>query len=183
MRHGKPTTDVHHSGISFAEFYAYLIKTIDPGLDQDYDLSNEIPPVEVILHSQAQRCRETAELIKNRVSNKLAYFGEIDNLVNEIEFSGSILSHDEFYSKKRRELILKRWFYGENMESLTNSIQRIRRLLFLLQRSHYNRIMIVTHGIYMGLFQLYLERKEINLESLFQLERFGYGQIICKHLQ
>lgn len=161
MRHGP--TEMNYYDLSYNDFMDLMLHKKDPKLKNDpcVDLSELPNDIEIIFHSPAQRSLQTANIARDTHNHSAIISKECDSLIAEVKFSRKILSKNEYESngglKGCREIILERWFDGENVESFQASWERAKKLhQFLLNRQETN-ILIITHGWYLRLLKLLFE--------------------------
>lgn len=153
-----------------------------------YQIYNPPCDIDAIFHSPSARTRHTAKLIKNCLPRKV-YIGASQKInLAEVKFSENILTEEEFKKgrglKGCRSLILQRWFDGTNKESIKDSINRLKKVVeYVLYKTPYENVLLVTHGWYMRIVYLYLEGLSINMKNLTKAPIAGYGQIFEYNIQ
>lgn len=116
--------------------------------------------VEVIIHSNLTRARETAEVIRELFSDSSISLKPTP-LLNEVRFSIKALATEEEYQKHGSDIVRKRFidhFIADKLlESREEIAKRIQGLLKLLNTQYQNkRVLCVSHSFFMKIFKIYL---------------------------
>jgi len=186
MRHGRALTNTDYENLNYDEFMNFMLKRHDPALHIERNEITIPVKVDVIYPSSSRRAKESAELIQCHLAHPPIIDDSLEELADEVEFAASILSKGEFEErgglKGCRDLILERWFNGENVESIEQSIERLNRLRDVLLKSKFSNILIITHGWYLRLVCLCYTNKEISLKNLRSVSRLNYGEVLRESL-
>ena len=169
LRHGKTSFD--YENCSYKEFQEMLVNGLHvPLLKRNPGINfKELPDkINLICHSPARRAVDTAEELKKHLNVEKI---ELLNCLHEVKFDKTIIQENEYTSiKDSRQPILTRWFYNQNeKESFEESLRRVKQIeLFLYNRSEKN-ILLVTHGWFLRLLNIYFAQKKLKDITLFDL--------------
>lgn len=220
MRHGYIDGGDEYEKLSYEDFMLHLLKSLNPKLINSINyidailikLSKFIPffkgnfdsgeykicfipqDIDVIFHSPSCRAIQTAKFIRKKLYNQPRIDSSLKQYLAEIKFSENILNKDEFERnngwKGCRQIVLKRWFKGENKESFLDSYERLKKLDEYIKKCPYKNILLVTHGMYLRLIYLFylqqlnidengnLIRDEETLEKLLRAPRLKCGGML-----
>ena len=188
MRHGRALKNTDYDGLNYEKFMDFMLKRIDPPLTNIHEIKNIPNNIDIIFHSASCRARQTAELIRNRLSPRPELNDSLHHLLEEVKFSEDIISKKEFDEYGGligcRDIILKRWVYGENSETFFDSYNRIVNLDKILRELPFKNILLITHGWYLRFIALFYENKlnfnnkKQTLENLQQAHIVQYGEIL-----
>lgn len=186
MRHGRALMNTDYEKLDYNEFMEFMLKKKDPGL---YREQHEIAipmEIDVIYPSPSQRAKESAELIQRNLANHPHIDHSLGELIDEVKFSESIISENEFKKRKGlkgcRKLVLERWYNGKNVETFQQSISRLNQLRSYLMLSESNNILIITHAWFLRLVYLFYGNKEMTLKNLLSAPRVNYGEVLRESL-
>lgn len=137
--------------------------------------------IEVIYHSPAKRSLETAEYIRETLNNKPRIDSSLSEELAEVRFDDKIVTKKEYKLlgglSGCRQLILRRWYYGKNVETLQDTLKRAEQIGKLLMSRPESKILVITHGWYLRLLFLYFNsHTSISFEDLIQVNPPGYGE-------
>jgi len=176
-------SDSNYHKLSYSKFMKLMLQKTDPTLARKNNCLNmiRIPrDIEVIYHSPTKRARQTAEYIKERLDNKPRVDSSLEKELAEVKFSKNILRKKEFENRDGlrgvRKIILKRWYEGENIETFEDSLLRVKELHKFLCQSKEKSIIIISHGWYLRLLELYFKRRKINFQELKKISPLKYGE-------
>ena len=181
MRHGKIKFDYKNCA------YDELIEMLSNGSKKKLDNENHginfesLPQsVELVCHSQAIRALETAKKLQEHLN-----VGSVEqlDLLNEVKFDKDIIDRTEYKSlEESRPLILKRWFNNQNKaESFDESKARARKIEEFLQNRQEISIILVTHGLFLRLLELYFvhgKQNNITLPDLLNVKPIALGEFV-----
>lgn len=180
MRHGK--INFNYENCTYDEFIEILSNGSQKGLAQKHSINFAAFPknIELICHSPAKRALETAEKINEHLN--VSKIQQLD-LLAEVNFDNNIISKKEYKSlEDSRPLILERWFDGTNKsESFEESILRIKKIEEFLQNRKERTIILVTHGWFLRLLELYFvknKREGIMLHDLLSVKPITLGKYV-----
>jgi hypothetical protein len=154
-----------------------------------YNIKKLPKHIDIIYYASNRRAKKTAELIFKYLESTVRIDGSLGHYLDEVKFDKKIISKKEFIDKGGmngcRPIILERWFRGIHSESFEDSLGRIRKLNDLIQKSPYQNILLITHGIIFRLIYLFYNRQiaidvdgklsEATLERLKMAPRLKYG--------
>jgi len=176
-------SDSNYQNLGYRKFMKFMLKKTDPPLAMRNICINlnAIPEnVEVIYHSPTKRAQQTAEYIKERLDNKPRVDSSLEKELAEVKFTKNILKKEEFKNREGlqgcRKIILKRWYEGENIETFEDSLSRVKELHKFLCQSKEKSILIISHGWYLRLLELYFKRRKINYQELKKISPLKYGE-------
>jgi broad specificity phosphatase PhoE len=187
IRHGRVFNNNDYENMNYNEFMNLMLKKVDPKLCKENHGITVIPmEVDVIYPSRSLRAKDSAELIQNHLARHPKIDHSIGSLLDEVEFSETIISEREFMEQGGwegcRKLVLERWFTGENKETFQQSLARLKALRHFLLKSEFDNILIITHGIFMRVVHLFYSNKQFTLENLLSSPRLNYGEILRESL-
>lgn len=179
LRHGK--TGFDYENCSYKEFMEMLINGGHiPLMEEDSGIDFSTLPnnIDLICHSSAQRAVDTAKKLKNHLNIEKIVLLES---LNEVKFDKSIIHENEFNSlKDSRLIILTRWFNNENKEeSFKDSLARVKQIELFLDRRPEKNIMLVTHGWFLRLLDIYFvqgKHEDILLSDLLEVKPMALGE-------
>lgn len=138
--------------------------------------------IDIIYCSPYRRAKQSTKKVKEKLENKPKIDESLKKCLAEVKFSEDIISKEQYEKlgglKGCRQIILEKWFRGENKESLEDSLNRLKKLDKSLRTCPYKNILLITHAWYLRLIYLVYEGKEISLENLQQAPIIGYGEYL-----
>ncbi len=180
MRHGKTPFNYENSGYDdFIQMLCNGHKTPlaeDPGID-----FKSLPKrVDFVGCSPYTRAFETAKLLLNELDVKRM---KKMPLLHEVRFDRDIILEHEFKSLKQiRPEILGRWYNDENKaESFKDSLARVRKLESFLSKRQEKTIILVTHGWFLRLLNIYFvqgKHTDITLDDILKVKLVPLGHCI-----
>lgn len=180
MRHGRPAFD--YENCTYDEFIKMLSDSFHMPLIDDHGIDFVSLPqnVELICNSPARRAEETTEKLRENL--KIVSVKRLE-VLREVKFDEDIISRHEYVSiKDSREIILTRWFKNKNKsERFEKSIARARRIELFLRNRPEKTIILVTHGLFLRLLELYFvqgKRERITLSDLLSVKPIKLGQFV-----
>ena len=210
MRHGSIFNhDDEYENMKYYAFMTLLLKLKNPPLMrnnkkknylkrsdeyvqlQNAEIDTSLKDIDAIFPSPSRRTMETANLLKAYFQDKPTIVRKNRELLAEVKFSSDILEEKLFEEKGGwkgcRNILLKRWFDGENIESFQNSFTRIKELDEYIRNTRFSNVLVITHGIFLRMIYMYyhdqlkvndsgeLIRDEETLKNLFDAPRLKYG--------
>ena len=138
----------------------------------------------MIYHSPAKRSIQTAVVIQERLAKKGHKKPRISDALQseltEVKFSKDIISKQEFKKygglEGCREIILKKWYDGNNIETFQDSIERVKRLCDFLKNENDKHVLVITHGWYIRLLYMYFKNRRnefFNLVNTDDIDKYG----------
>lgn len=189
--YSKITSNADYNDFSYQKLMTFLLHEADPPLARKHNIRLKSIPkeIDVIYHSPAKRSIQTANFIQERLAKMGHKKPRISNALQselaEVKFSKDIISKQEFKEYGGidgcREIILKKWYDGNNIETFQDSIGRATRLCDFLKNKNDKCILLITHGWYIRLLYMYFKnmRNEfLNLVNTDGIDKYGkYFQI------
>jgi broad specificity phosphatase PhoE len=179
LRHGK--TSFNYEDSSYDDFIKMLcngfstplVEVEDPGID----LASLPQQVDLVCYSPFRRAFETAQLLRSHLSVKSM---EEQEFLREVGFDRDIILPEEYVSlAENRKDILERWFGGQNKtEPFEASLQRAREIESFIRKQHVNTIIMVTHGWFLRLLEVYFlqgRHTEITLDNILNTDPVPLG--------
>lgn len=180
LRHGKTTFD--YDNCKYDQLVEMLSNSFHIPLQEEHGINFEKLPqnIDLICHSSALRAVETADLIKRHLNVEKI---EPMDALREVNLDKNIIKKYEYTSiKDSRPDILKRWFNNENKaESFEESMARVKQIELFLQNRQEKNIILVTHGWFLRLLDIYFvqgKKEDIDLSDLLEATPIELGQYI-----
>ena len=212
MRHGSVFhCDSEYENMNYKEFMSYLLKTKNPSLKKkpvkknsltrsdkyqqlkSAKIDTSLKDVNAIFPSPSRRAAETANLLRDYFQKKSTIISKVKDrdLLAEVQFTQDIITEKEFKENDGwrgcRKLLLRRWFDGENVETFEDSFLRVKELDKKIRNSKFDKIALITHGIFLRIIYMYyhkqlkvdnsgkLIRDDETFNHLLAAPRWGYG--------
>jgi broad specificity phosphatase PhoE len=170
LRHGplqKPFDN--YEELTFAQLCQLARQEIDPSVDvnvldellsKNTQLMRSLCEPLTIYHSPSKRTRQTANYFKKILKvNSSEQLSEL----NEIMFDPSQLITEKEFAKKGmpaiREGLFRALIEDSNKETLESILNRIQKLENILRTSSAENILVITHGFFLRLIDLYFSGK------------------------
>lgn len=180
-------SNLDYKDFNYEQFMMFLLKEADPPLSKTHHgirLKGIPKKIDVIYYSPAKRSIQTAKLIRDRLAEmgykKPRISSQLQHELAEVKFSKNIISKEEFVKhgglQGCREIILQKWYNGNNIETFNDSIERVEKLCAFLKAQNDENILLITHGWYIRLLYAYFhkERKDFaNLKSKDNIDKYG----------
>ncbi len=190
MRHGK--IDFDYDNCSYEKFMELVSNGKDLPLAKDPQIDYSLLPtdVELICFSDTKRTKETANKVKKWLNNVSELNVMKQKLLNEVKLDRSVITREEYKGlnslEERRPVILGRWYSKMNIsETFDGSLSRVKEIeQFLLDRPE-TKILLITHGWFLRLLDLYFrqnKRDNISLKELLAVKPLEPGQAIHAEL-
>jgi broad specificity phosphatase PhoE len=181
LRHGK--TPFNYENSNYDDFIQMLCNGHDTPLADDPGIDFKSLPkrVDFVGYSPYKRAVGTAKILQSNVEVKSMQKLEF---LHEVKFDWDIILPQEYTSlAKNRQDILERWYVGRNKkETVAKSLERVREIeSFLGQRTTDNTIILVTHGWFLRLLELYFvqgKRTNITLDDILNVKPVPLGHCI-----
>ena len=164
LRHGKTPFDYENSG--YDDFIQMLCNGQSTPLAEDpgIDFTSLPKRVDFVGYSPIKRAVETAKVLRDKLG---VMSTERLDLLREVRFDRNILLRQEYTSlAENRKDILERWYDGRNAKELfRDSLGRVRRIESFLSKRQEKTIVLVTHGWFLRLLEIYFVRgKHTNIQ-------------------
>jgi len=180
LRHGKTPFDYENS--KYDDFMQMLFNGHGTPLAENPGIEFNLLPkrVDFVGYSPIQRAVETAKILGNRLG-----VDQIEELefLREVKFDKDIVLEHEFESLKQiRPKILRRWYNNENKaESFKDSLTRVKEVESFLSERKENTIILVTHGWFLRLLDVYFvqgKHTDITLNDLLETKPVPLGHCV-----
>jgi len=184
MRHGKINFD--YENCAYDDFMEMLNNGSSKPLHEEHGINFALLPqkIELVCYSSAIRALETAKKLQEHLS-----VGSVKQLdfLSEVKFDNNIINRNEYKSlEDSRPFILERWFNNENKsESLKESMARVKRIEEFLQNRQERTIILVSHGWFLRLLELYFihgRQSNITLPDLLSVKPIALGEFVKANL-
>jgi broad specificity phosphatase PhoE len=154
LRHGKTPFDYENS--KYDDFIQMLCNGYSEPLVKAHGIDFKSFPkrVDFVGYSPFRRAVDTAGLLRNKLG--VEQMKEMP-ILHEVRFDTDIIRRNEFESLEQiRPEILRRWYHNQNKaESFEDSLARVRKIESFLSKLREKTIILVTHGWFLRLLEIY----------------------------
>jgi len=180
LRHGKTPFDYENS--NYDDFMEMLSNGHSEPLAKEPGIDFESLPkrVDFVGYSPFIRAVETSEKLRDKLGVKSM---EELELLREVKFDKDIILREEYkFLAGNRNDILERWYDGRNKkEKFEDSLERVRKIESFLSERQEKTIILVTHGWFLRLLEVYFvqgKHTDISLEDIREVKPVPLGHSI-----